>query len=63
MNIDGIGAQELTDYLYRKHRIHVRPRVVANEWEGIRVTPNVFTTVREVDAFSEAIEQVVHQGL
>ena len=63
INIDGIGAQELTDDLYRKHRIHVRPRFVANEWEGIRVTPNVFTTVREVDAFSEAIEQVVHQEL
>lgn len=59
MNIDGMGAQELTDRLQAEYRIHVRPRFVPNEWEGIRITPNVFTTLGEVDAFSEAIERIV----
>jgi len=59
MNIDGMGAQALTDRLLADYRIHVRPRFVPNEWEGIRITPNVFTTLGEVDAFAEAIEQIV----
>jgi selenocysteine lyase/cysteine desulfurase len=33
----------------------VRPRFVPDEWEGIRITPNVFTTLAEIDAFGEAI--------
>ncbi len=63
MRIDSIGAQALTDHLQKKYRIHVRPRFVPDEWEGIRVTPNVFTTLAEVDAFAHAIEDVARNGL
>jgi len=57
MLIDGVGAAALVDYLARKHLIHVRARFVPGEWEGIRVTPNVFTTLEEVDRFAAAIRQ------
>jgi selenocysteine lyase/cysteine desulfurase len=63
MRIDGIGAQALTDWLLRKHRIHVRPRFVPDEWEGIRVTPNVFTTLEETDLFSAAIAEASSRGI
>jgi selenocysteine lyase/cysteine desulfurase len=59
MRIDGIGASDLTEHLLKKYRIHIRPRFVPDEWEGIRVTPNVFTTLEEVDAFADAIEEIV----
>ena len=62
MRIDGIGAQALTDWLLRKHRIHVRPRFVPDEWEGIRVTPNVFTSLAEIDAFGEAVGEAASRG-
>lgn len=55
MSLDGMGAQKLTDELQRRWRIHVRPRFVAGEFECIRVTPNVFTKLDEVDLFVEAI--------
>lgn len=58
MRIDGIGAQELTDRLQREDAIHVRPRFVPGEWEGIRVTPNVFSTTWEIDRFAGAIERI-----
>lgn len=61
--IDGVGAQKLTDYLMAKHRIHVRPRFVPDEWEGVRVTPNVFTTLNEVDTFARAIREVAKNGV
>ena len=55
MRLDGIGAQQLTDALQKRWGIHVRPRFVPNEFECIRVTPNVFTKLDEVDLFVEAI--------
>ena len=63
MCLDGIGAQALTDHLQKTYRIHVRPWFVPGEWEGIRVTPNVFTTLAEVDAFAHAIDHVAQQGI
>ncbi len=59
MLIEGIGANELTERLQTDYVIHVRPRFVPGEWEGIRVTPNVFTTLEEVDTFARAIREIV----
>jgi isopenicillin-N epimerase len=61
MSIDGVEANVLTDYLLEKHQIHVRPRFVPDEFSCIRVTPNVFTTLGEIDAFSAAIETAVRE--
>jgi selenocysteine lyase/cysteine desulfurase len=58
MGIDGIGAADLTERLQDGWSIHVRPRFVENEWEGIRVTPNVFSTLEEVDTFARAIREI-----
>jgi selenocysteine lyase/cysteine desulfurase len=63
LSIAGITGPQLVDHLMTRHRIHVRARVVPNEFSAIRVTPNVYTTVAEVDAFARAIEQVATKGL
>jgi len=63
LTIAGMSANALTDHLLRKHLVHVRARFVPGEWEGIRVTPNVFTTPDEVDAFSTGIEHAVANGV
>ncbi len=63
LSIAGITGPQLVDHLMLRHRIHVRARVVPNEFSAIRVTPNVYTTVAEVDAFARAIEQVATKGL
>ncbi len=63
MSLEGIDAGALTDHLERKYRIHVRPRFVEREFDCIRVTPNVFTTLEEVDFFAEAIEAISRKGL
>jgi selenocysteine lyase/cysteine desulfurase len=62
MSIDGIGGEELTERLEAKYHIHVRPRVVPGEFSCIRVTPNLFTTLEEVDFFATAIEQIATRG-
>lgn len=46
-----------------KHRVHVRPRVVPNEFSAIRVTPNVYTTLEEIDVFSRAVMHAATKGI
>ena len=63
MSIDGIDAQKLSEYLLAEHEIHVRARIVPNEYSAIRIAPNVFSTLEEIDTFSAAIEKVVRTGI
>ncbi|NIM15979.1 MAG: aminotransferase class V-fold PLP-dependent enzyme [Candidatus Aminicenantes bacterium] len=55
--IKGVDVQKLTDYLMNKHRILVIP-IIHDEFKGIRVTPNVYTLLSEVDLFAGAMEKV-----
>ncbi|MDX1430541.1 MAG: aminotransferase class V-fold PLP-dependent enzyme, partial [Rhodothermales bacterium] len=62
VQIDGIDSGELTNHLWHRHRIIVTP-IKHDEFEGIRVTPSVYTTIEELDRFVEAMEEVVREGL
>ena len=44
--------------LWDKWRIIATP-IVHAEYEGIRVTPNVYTTLEEIDTFAEAMESLL----
>ena len=63
MTLQGVTGPQLTDWLMAKHRVHVRPRVVPNEFSAIRVTPNVYTTLEEVDVFARAITHAATKGI
>jgi selenocysteine lyase/cysteine desulfurase len=60
--IDGLDMARLGAHLWDKHHIIVTP-IVHDEFRGIRVTPNVYTTLDEVDLFAEAVERVIRTGL
>jgi len=62
MDIDGIDPSKLSAHLWKKHRIIVVP-IKHAEFQGIRVTPNVYTTLDEVDRFCDAVESVIKEGL
>ncbi len=59
LSIQGVDPGELTSELWAKHKILVTTIRVEGEYEGIRVTPNIYSTLREVDRFCEAIEKKV----
>jgi selenocysteine lyase/cysteine desulfurase len=62
VGIEGIKATDLSKHLFAKHKIFVTP-IVHEHIDGIRVTPNTYTTLNEVDTFCEAMEQVIAKGL
>lgn len=63
MRIEGVDSGALTDFLEARYRIHVRPRFVAGEFDCIRVSPSVFTTLEEVDLFAAGIEDAARNGV
>ncbi len=63
MAIDGIPTEALTAFLERAYRIHVRPRVVDGEFSCVRIAPNVFTTLEEVDLLASALEHAAMRGI
>jgi selenocysteine lyase/cysteine desulfurase len=61
-SIDGIPPYKLVEHLWTRYRIIVTP-IDYNGCVGIRVTPSVYTTLREIDTFCEAVEGVIDKGL
>ncbi len=62
VEIIGVDTTALGQHLWAKHRIIVTP-IIHEEFQGLRVTPNLFTTLEELDRFVEAMEVVIRDGL
>ena len=62
VQIDGVDSTELANYLWNEHRILV-VSIKHPEFEGIRVSPSVYTTLEEIDRFADAMETVIRNGL
>ena len=52
----------LTDHLWTKHRI-ITTAIKHEEFEGLRISPSVYTTLSELDRFCDAVEEVLRHGL
>lgn len=62
LHIEGIEAPKLGEWLYNKDHIVTTP-IVHPEFEGLRVTPNVYTTLEEVDLFTDRVTRAIKQGI
>jgi isopenicillin-N epimerase len=62
VQIEGVNPSAVGSYLFDKHRIYTTP-IVHEEFEGIRITPNVYTTLGELDRFCEVMERIATKGL
>lgn len=58
VSVEGKKAPALAEELWNQHRILV-VAIVHKDFEGLRVTPNIYTTVREIDLFASAMERLV----
>lgn len=58
---NGVDAGKMRETLWGKYAI-VTAYVPHEEFTGLRITPNVYSTLRDVDSFSEAVETEVKKG-
>lgn len=62
VQIDGVDTGELAEHLWSKHRIFT-VAIKHPEFEGVRVSPSIYSTLDEVDRFVEAMHGVLERGL
>ena len=62
VGIEGVKTADLAAHLFNKHRIFT-VGIFHPQIEGLRVSPNVYTTLDEVDRFADAVEAVLANGL
>ena len=62
VNVAGVEPTAIGSYLFAKHHIFTTP-IVHDEFKGIRITPNVYTTLGELDRFCELMESIARKGL
>jgi isopenicillin-N epimerase len=58
----GVAPNDLRDYLWRQHRI-ITVSINHAEFQGLRVSPSVYTTISELDRFVDAVDHVAKHGL
>ncbi|MBV9761558.1 MAG: aminotransferase class V-fold PLP-dependent enzyme [Acidobacteriaceae bacterium] len=62
VSVDGFDAPKLATYLWEKQRIWTVAIVTPGEYQGLRITPNVYTTLEEIDTFADVMERVIRSG-
>lgn len=62
VEIVGIDPGVLSTYLMDKHKI-LTTAIIHDEFKGIRVTPSVYTTLKELDRFVDVMDGVAKKGL
>jgi selenocysteine lyase/cysteine desulfurase len=67
--IEGIDVRDLAKFLMDKYRIIVVPLVggvppnSVFDYQALRVSPNVYTTLEEIDTFIKAMEDAIKNGV
>jgi isopenicillin-N epimerase len=60
--VDGMDMAKLGGWLLANHRIVTTP-IVNDEFQGIRITPSIYTTVDEVDLFAKKVVTAIRSGV
>jgi selenocysteine lyase/cysteine desulfurase len=62
VHVEGTEPAAVCTYLMSRHKIFATP-IVHDEFKGVRVTPSVYTTLKELDRFCEVMTTVARKGL
>jgi len=69
LSVDGIDSSRLVTHLWDRHRIvitaigHQNAKEPQLSYRGLRVTPNIYTPLEEIDTFVTAMQDVAKNGL
>jgi selenocysteine lyase/cysteine desulfurase len=60
--IEGVNPSDIGNYLMSAHKIFTTP-IIHDEFRGLRITPNVYTTLQELDRFCNVMETIARKGI
>ena len=58
VSLASVDAPKAYEFLWTKYRI-ITAAIKRDDYQGLRVTPNIYTTLGEVDTFASAIEDLM----
>ncbi len=62
VNVEGLPFDKLGAWLMAKHHI-VNTPILHDEFNGLRITPNVYTTIDEIDIFADKMTEAIKKGI
>ncbi len=62
-DVEGMELSKVASHLYNKWRIVTTSSGTPGEYSCIRITPNVYTTLQDIDTFGDAMEEILTKGL
>jgi selenocysteine lyase/cysteine desulfurase len=62
VSVEGLDPGKLGGWLLNTHRIVTTP-ITHAEFSGLRITPNVYTTIDEVDLFATQVLKAIRTGI
>ena len=58
VSLEGVDVSKAYDFLWTKYRI-ITAAIKHAEYQGLRVTPNVYTTLEELDTFAAGLQDLL----
>lgn len=58
VSVQGKPTGKLYESLWNDYRIVTSP-IIRQDFEGLRITPNVYSTLRDIDMFGDAMEKLI----
>ncbi len=62
LHVEGIDTGKLGGWLWSRHRIRTTP-IIHAEFNGLRITPSVYTTLNEIDLFVDKVKDAIRFGV
>lgn len=62
VSVEGLEFGKLTKWLLDKHNVVTTP-IGHPEFSGLRITPNVYTTIDEIDTFADLMLSAIKKGI
>jgi selenocysteine lyase/cysteine desulfurase len=62
LHVEGLETDKLGGWLWSKHRIRTTP-IMHAEFNGLRITPSIYTTPDEIDLFVDRVKLAIRQGI
>jgi selenocysteine lyase/cysteine desulfurase len=62
VSVEGTDPAKIVSHLWERHRIITTP-IKHAEYQGIRVTPSVYTTLQDLDIFVDAMRGAIKAGI
>jgi selenocysteine lyase/cysteine desulfurase len=61
VSLERVEAPKAYEFLWSKYRI-ITAAIKRDDYQGLRITPNIYTTLEEVDTLAHALEELARNG-